>query len=147
MASIAPAASAEEPSSEEVDAAVRSMRETADETFASSWRKYGDQAARDGVSPTQIRQWSLWMMMGYSLGVCHQTVPGTLMADWLAAIDTLGFRSKLIGTPSYRFVEEGNRIVEHGRSNAPEDPPGTAAYDDFCKPDVAAVQRILTSSF
>jgi hypothetical protein len=144
LAVFATPAVAASPTPAEVQSAKASLREAADGAFLAGWSDYGSDAARDGVTASEVRSASQWAVIGYSFGICRDLVSDPLMADWLTAFDRISFG---YGAASQKLREvyrqKGNDLISEGAENADYGAKGSASRDKLCRSDLAAIREIL----
>lgn len=71
-------------------AAELDLREKADQIFLTAWRKEHADAVAAGLQATEMRKFSLWLVVGYSLGLCQKQANANDEANWEAAFDRIG---------------------------------------------------------
>jgi hypothetical protein len=125
-----------------IQASVRSLDKAADEAFVKTWAEYSDVASANGITASQVRSGTRWMITGYSLGICKASDRD--LADWFTKFDALrlgrGPRAIDLRESLRRSGMDG---LTEGQDGTELDELNSAERTRFCKVEMEAVRRVL----
>lgn len=116
------------------------MLSSADKTHSSMYLANAADFDKFGITASQGRALSLWITMGYSLGVCHDRGGEGLQAAWLSATDSFSPPPFLrdIGIDAVRKGKEDDDVIRDLTN---------AQAARFCRGEIGATRQLLAERF